>query len=747
MLKCPTRLCNTLRVSTKTLLIFCIALAIGCSGDRDAVIASPTADENARREFLEIAGRLRAGDNQYFGMRPLEKLRAQLAEENLEDPQRFFKLMRLADLETKQGLLSQATEHADEAVALVAEPASRSPRDSELRKALAAANMVRALAYLRLAEQENCVAHRGDRSCIFPIEGNGVHVNPAAAEQALTALGSFLDRNPDDLEARWLANIVAMALGRHPDAIDAGLRIDPLSREAADGLPPFVDMAPRLGIAGLELAGGVVADDFDQDGFLDIVTSTSEPSSSLRMYRNNGDGSFSDHTAGAGLDTQLGGLNLIGGDYDNDGDVDLLVLRGAWHFGDGQVRNSLLRNDDAAFTDVTYEAGLALPARPTQAACWADFDQDGDLDLYVGNEAWAPLELDFPSQLFRNNGDGTFTDVADAAGVSNDAYAKGVAAGDYDNDGDMDLYVSNVGPNRLFRNDGGLRFSDVAPELGLEGPLQRSFAPWFFDYDNDGDLDLFVGAYEGLLEDVARDYIGQEYAGPPPALYRNEGDGRFTDVAAEVGLDRPWMPMGANFGDLDNDGFLDLYLGTGNPGLKTLVPNVALHNVAGKRFEDVTVSTALGHLQKGHGIAFVDFDHDGDQDIYHQLGGFYPSDAFGNALFVNPGGGGAQIGVELRGTRSNRLASGARVTLIVDTPNGKREIHRAVGSVSSFGGSPLGRLEIGLGEATGIDELRVWWPVSDTRSTYRDLAIGSWIRVTEGADAVEPLDVGSFSFE
>ncbi|NIM60923.1 MAG: hypothetical protein GTN89_09545, partial [Acidobacteria bacterium] len=107
--------------------------------------------------------------------------------------------------------------------------------------------------------------------------------------------------------------------------------------------------------------------------------------------------------------------------------------------------------------------------------------------------------------------------------------------------------------------------------------------------------------------DIARDYIGEAHAGPPPALYRNEGDGSFTDVAVAAGLDRPWMPMGANFGDLDNDGYLDLYLGTGNPNLKTLVPNVALRNIAGRRFEDVTVSTGLGHLQKGHGIAFADF--------------------------------------------------------------------------------------------------------------------------------------------
>ncbi len=732
---------NTSMDGPSLLALLCMLAGLGCATDERIPHLSA---EEARREFIELAEGLRAGDNRYFGMRPLEELRAKLADESLEDPHRFFELLRITELETNQGLLEQATRHADEAIDLISLPASRSPPGSELRKALAAMHMQRALAYLRLAEQRNCVKHHSSQSCIFPIEGGGVHTDPDAARKALFGLRAFLEHNPGDPEARWLLNVVAMALGEHPDGVEPDLRIDPKTHEAPAGLPRFANVASHLEVAGLELAGGVVTEDFDADGFVDIVTSTSDPSGSLRLYHNNGDGSFSERTESAGLDSQLGGLNLIGGDYDNDGDVDLLVLRGAWQFNDGRMRNSLLRNDDGTFVDVTHGAGLAVPARPTQAACWADFDQDGDLDLYVGNEAWAPAELDFPSQLFRNNGDGSFTDVAAEAGVTNDTYAKGVTAGDYDNDGDMDLYVSNVGDNRLYRNDGNLRFTDVAPELGLVGPLQRSFAPWFFDYDNDGDLDLFVGAYEGLLADVVRDYIGEPYDGPPPSLYRNDGNGRFTDVAVQAGLDRPWLPMGANFGDLDNDGFLDLYLGTGNPDIRTLVPNVALHNVHGARFEDVTVSTGLGHLQKGHGIAFADIDHDGDQDIYHQLGGFYPSDAFANALFVNPGGGGVQLGIELRGNRTNRLGVGARVAIVVDTPRGQREIHRAAGSVSSFGGSPLGRLEVGLGDATRIVELRVWWPDSDTRSTYNDVSPGSWIRVTEGAEVVETLRVGRF---
>src|SRR5206468_1762399 len=176
---------------------------------------------------------------------------------------------------------------------------------------------------------------------------------------------------------------------------------------------------------------------------------SADPEASLTCYRNLGTGSFQDVTARSGLQDQLGGLNLIDADYDNDGDMDLLVLRGAWlHKGDGEIRKSLLRN----------------------------------------------------------NGDGTFTEVAAEAGVTNDRFAKGVAFGDYDNDGDLDIYVSNVGENRLYRNDGGLRFTDVAPALGLTEPKGRSFAPWFFDYNNDGWLDIWVGAYDAPVARIAADY-------------------------------------------------------------------------------------------------------------------------------------------------------------------------------------------------------------------------------------------------
>jgi hypothetical protein len=302
----------------------------------------------------------------------------------------------------------------------------------------------------------------------------------------------------------------------------------------------------------------------------------------------------------------------------------------------------------------------------------------------------------------------------------------------------MDLYVSNAGLNRLYRNNGDMTFTDVAGRLGVTEPAGRSFATWFFDYDNDGWLDLWVGAYSASIAELAAEYLGQHPQAAWPRLYRNNGDGTFTDKTRDLGLERVFLPMGANFGDFDNDGWLDIYLGTGDPGYETLMPNVALRNDAGRRFQDVTQSGGLGHLQKGHGIGFADLDNDGDQDVYHQLGAFYPGDAFRNALFLNPGHGNRFLVLELVGQRTNRMATGARIKVVLDTPSGARELHRAVGSVSSFGGSPR-RQEIGLGDATAVSSVEVSWPVSGERQVFRGVPLDSFQRIVEGEAELVPF--------
>jgi hypothetical protein len=417
-------------------------------------------------------------------------------------------------------------------------------------------------------------------------------------------------------------------------------------------MPRFEDIAGGLGVDVNGLSGGVVLEDFDGDGYLDIMTSSWGMRDQLSYFHNNGDGTFSEHTEEANLPGIIGGLNMVHADYNNDGHPDVLVLRGAWMQQLGRQPNSLLRNNgDGTFSDVTGQAGL-LTLHPTQTATWNDFNRDGWLDLFIGNESDMPSPSAklHPSELFINNQDGTFTDVAQTAGVELLRFVKGVTSGDYDRNGWPDLYVSTYFErNYLLRNEGNNAegiptFTDVTEKAGLNEPM-NTFPTWFWDYNNDGWLDIFVSEFDLFTKtqaklppvyNVAAHKIGEEVKQGKPRLYRNRGDGTFEEVAAESGLDEVLYTMGSNFGDLDNDGWLDMYLGTGDPEYSTLVPNKAFRNAEGAFFQDVTSTTGLGHLQKGHAIALADLDHDGDQDIYANMGGAYEGDVYRNALFENP---------------------------------------------------------------------------------------------------------------
>lgn len=588
-----------------------------------------------------------------------------------------------------------------------------------------------AVAFLRLGEANNCIAHRSAESCILPIRGGGIHADPDPALQAIRYLEEVLRRQPGHKAARWLLNLSHMTVGGYPGDVPAEFLIPPERFESEQDLTRFSDVALTLGLHTVSLSGGAIADDFDGDDWLDIVVSDWSPHGQLRLFRNNGDGSFSEHTEKAGLQGLYGGLNLIQGDYDNDGDTDILVLRGAWLGPAGRHPNSLLQNDGMGrFRDVTLGAGLGEKHYPTQTAAWADFDLDGDLDLYVGNET-------FPSQLFRNNGDGTFSDIAAAAGVTNGEVAKGVVWGDYDGDRLPDLFVSNFGAvNRLYHSNGDGTFTDVASEANVTYPF-KSFPTWFWDYNNDGRLDLFVSGYERRIDDVAADYMGMPAMETEfDSLYQGDGAGSFTDVGFDVNLRRITQPMGSNFGDFDNDGFLDFYLGTGYPEYEGLMPNLLFRNASGERFLDVTAAAGVGHLQKGHGVAFADFDHDGDQDLLVELGGAYAGDTYANALFQNPGSANNWLVVRLVGTESNASAIGCRIRAVVSEGDRQRSVYRWVNSGGSFGANPL-RQHIGLGRATKVDRLEIHWPASDRSQIFADVSANGYIVVRENRDTYE----------
>jgi hypothetical protein len=636
----------------------------------------------------------------------------------------------------------------------------------ELERYLAANNVVpnpqlqslimmgRAIARLRTGEKANCLHNHNADSCIFPIQGGGVHLMPDGSRAAVAELTAMLKRFPGDLRAQWLLNIAYMTLGEYPEGVPAAWLINP-DRFASEHDPGrFPDVAGPLGLAVDDLAGGVVMEDFDRDGFLDVMTSAwgFTDKDQMRVFRNNGDGSFTDRTEAAGLTGLVSGLNLIHGDYDNDGYADVLVLRGGWLRTEGNYPFSLLRNNgDFTFTDVTEEAGL-LHFKPTQTAVWFDYNADGWLDLFVGNES-AGRETN-ACELYRNNGDGTFTECAAEHGLDRVAFVKGVASGDYNNDGRPDLLLSGIGgPRALLRNDGPAGpdrsprapwlFTDVAEEAGITGPA-NSFPCWFWDYNNDGWADIMLTGYSIQDSgDIAADYLGRPHAGAKARLYRNNGDGTFTDVSRAAGVSRLLHAMGANFGDLDNDGWLDFYVGTGDPDFTTLIPNRMFRNDGGRRFQDVTTSGGFGQLQKGHGIAFGDLDNDGDQDVYSSVGGAVEDDHYPNQLFANPGHGHNWLKLQLEGVSTNRVAIGARIKVVVREAGGDRTIHRTVGTGASFGSNPL-RQEIGLGTAAEIIRVEIFWPVRGDTQVVTGLVPNHQYRITEGRPAV-PIGLKSFA--
>lgn len=578
-------------------------------------------------------------------------------------------------------------------------------------------------AYLHKSEMENGVYKNGGERCLFPPRQPVRYRKSEDSEKAILYLTQFLEGKPDTLEVKWLLNLAYMTVGKYPAGVPAKYLISPAVFASKENMGRFKDVAAEAGLNSFSMAGGVIVDDFENNGLLDIVTSSYDQCEPLHYFHNNGDGTFTDRAIQAGLADQLGGLNLIQTDYNNDGCLDIFVLRGGWQ---APMRSSLLRNNcDGTFTDVTEAAGLVAPIA-SQTAVWIDIDNDGFLDLFIGNEQG-------PSRLYHNKGDGTFEDIAQSAGVDNVSFAKGVVAADYDNDGFMDLYVSNLGGNNfLYHNNHDRTFTEVGKQAGVQAPWM-SFATWFFDYDNDGLPDLFVTSYYMSPEEILRSQLGLASNVETLKLYHNDGNGTFRDVTKVAKLDRVFDPMGANFGDIDNDGFLDFYLGTGTPPYGDILPNVMFHNEAGRQFVDVTASTGTGELHKGHGVAFADLANSGSEDMIAEIGGAVPGDRHSIRLFENPGNGNDWLTVRLVGVKSNRAAIGSRIKLRVENENHERRfIYRTVGSGGSFGASPL-QQHIGLGKNAKILSLEIWWPASNTRQTFDEVGKDQFIEIKEFA--------------
>jgi len=449
----------------------------------------------------------------------------------------------------------------------------------------------------------------------------------------------------------------------------------------------FVDVTDEAGVPGTGVGNGVAFADYDNDGDLDIYVSA-DPHDIL--YRNNGDGTFEDVTAAAGISVRGDGVAVAFGDHDNDGDLDLYVaVNDGWDI--------FFQNDgDGVFQDITREVKINNPNR-ARSATFADFDNDGFLDIYVANENAANI-------LYKNRNGETFQNVAQIMNVAHWGPGRCSVWGDYDNDGDLDLYVTNKGaPNILYRND-VIGFKDVTEDAGVGGPGDSTGVS-FADYDNDGDLDIYVGS------------DGQSF------LYRNNGDGTFRDVAANAGVAHVGEATPA-FADYDNDRDLDLYVAVWKGRA------VLYRNNGDGTFEDATQEAGLGALGNGWSAIFGDYDGDGDLDIYAS----YTTRS--NILYQNNGNDNNWLHIKtVAGASSNRNSIGARIELSAGGMSQIREVSGGTG----YGSQDSLTVEFGLGENVVADAVEIRWPSSIvTRLT--NVQANQLILAEENPWAVETLD-------
>lgn len=612
------------------------------------------------------------------------------------------------------------------------------------------------ICYLRLAEQSNCIHNHNDEACIVPIKGGGIHIDKSGSEQAIDKYLEILSVDPTDMESRWLLNLAYMTLDMHPHDVPEEYLI-PIPEQSSN-MKPLENIATKTGLDHDDLSGGVITDDFNNDGLLDIIISSWSFSGNVNYYRNHGEDGFKDVTEESGLTDVVGGLNIKQADYNNDGHLDFVILRGAWkpNMDWGIPSNSLMKNNgDGTFSDVTFEVGM-YSRRPTQSAEWFDFNNDGLLDLYIVNETTTSSEKQFPCELYENNGDGTFTEVAGKFGVDFVGYFKGVSSGDINNDGWPELFLSNLyGDNMLLLNefyDNPSRpFVNIAQSAGVQLPI-AAFPAWFFDFNNDGFDDLYVASYgqqafKNQAGQFANDLLGREVESESNRLYMNQGNLAFEDVTDEYFKMQALSTMGCNYGDINNDGFPDFYLGTGAPDYRAAVPNRFFTNINGERFEDQTFALGMGHIQKGHGIAFSDLDNDGDQDVYAVMGGAYKGDNFANVLFENPGNSNNWIRLRLVGVEANRSAIGSKIKVSgVNQEGDSITVHKTVNSGASFGGNSL-LAQIGLADLYEIIAVEVMWP--NGKGEYLDygiMEINSTYFIKEG-EVPQVMPVNSFSFK
>jgi hypothetical protein len=495
------------------------------------------------------------------------------------------------------------------------------------------------------------------------------------------------------------------------------------------------------------VASGLATFDYDGDGRIDILflngaplpgsqSPTSPPRNAL--YRNEGGWKFTEVTLAAGLVDTNYHLGVCVGDYDNDGYTDIYLN----NFGP----NILYRNNgNGTFTDVTREAGVAVGSHVGAGACFLDFDGDGYLDLFVANYVDFTFQnhqishmngfpayvgpLNYPATtnlLFRNNRNGTFSDVSVASGIASlKGSGMGVIGADLDNDGDTDLIVGNdLRPNFALLNDGTGKFKEVGAILGLAydsfGNVQGSMGVECADWNNDGWLDVYITPYQRQLA----------------PLYQNRKGAYFDDVARQTGAATgtyPHVKWGVGMVDLDNDSHRDLFIACGHlidnveqfdSTTSYHARNIVLRNTGQGKFVNVSDQCGDGLLPKlsSRGAAFDDLDNDGDLDVVILNSRREPTILRNESTRTNH-----WIQIQLRGAKSNRDGIGARVTVTSGDLNQIDEVHSGRSYQSDFGK----RLQFGLGQHSAVEQIRVNW-IGGGVDVVRNVGVDRLITIVEG---------------
>ena len=540
-----------------------------------------------------------------------------------------------------------------------------------------------------------------------------------AYETAIRQDSAALDANPDNAPARYWGWLAAQRLGGYPEWVPAANRMEMKTGWGHTALQ-YEEISQRVGLDKTSGGRGIAIFDYNNDGLLDVAVACAH--GGLSLYRNNGDGTFTDVSGESGVYWGTNGFGISAGDYLNSGYPALCVVRMGF-FG-GMVE--LWRNNgDGTFTDVSVESGVSCWS-PSFTCSWCDYDRDGSLDLFICSNSGGIFDRRIPHRLFHNNGDGTFTEVAAQAGIASRWPAIGHSWGDYNNDGYPDLFISNtIGEPQLFRNNGDGTFTDITAQSGLNVPV-LAFNAQFVDIDDDGWLDIVQYTW-GPHEDTVYSMRFGDTApnGHPTRVFRNNRDGTFTLISRELGLTECWGSMSGNTADLNNDGQQEIGLGNGGPLVDRIEP-VVIYERSGGQFQNVTYSAGLPPVGKGHGLNFADLFNDGRLIMLCAVGGAFPGDLSTMSVFAPKRRTGNYLGVWLTGTKSNRGAIGARLKLTA----GGRSQYRVVNNGSNFGCLPP-QQHFGLGELTSVEELEVWWP-SGLTERFEDLPVNTRVFVTEG---------------